>query len=245
MSSHDHLMLDSLDLGPIRPQKEKKNRKDRPWFKKTRLFLKVVIFPFKWLLVFSLPFLLLVRGSVWAYQGLQWGTWTSLSAGVFATLLLFLMYASWVWKRITGKRNVPKLLARGLIVLVVGYTGYGLLYLSAANAKTPEVKAYFTALHPMLRLSASTFLLFDREAVVTDTQRTAEDYLKMGLPVNETSLHFKLDDRYVHALDLRTQGRPEWKNKLTARYFSFMGFRTLRHVGTADHLHISLPLPTG
>ena len=45
MSSHDHLMLDSLDLGPIRPQKEKKDRKDRPWFKKTRLFLKVVIFP--------------------------------------------------------------------------------------------------------------------------------------------------------------------------------------------------------
>jgi hypothetical protein len=241
-------VLDSLNLGPIKPQKEPKERKRREekkhrWFGKTRLLLRIVIFPFKWMLVFTLPFLLLVRGSVWAYQGLHWGTWTSLAAGVFATLLLFLMYASWVWKRITGKRNVPKLLARGLIVLVVGYTGYTLLYLSAANAKTPEVKAYFTSLHPMLRLSASTFLLFDREAVVTDTQRTAEDYLKMGLPVNETSLHFKLDDRYVHALDLRTQGRPEWKNALTARYFASMGFRTLRHVGTADHLHISLPIP--
>jgi hypothetical protein len=206
---------------------------------------KIVIFPFKWLFVFALPFLLLVRGSVWAYQDLQWGTWASLSAGVFATLLLFLTYASWVWKRLTGKKNVPKLLVRGLIVLVVGYTGYGLLYLSAANAKTPEVKEYFTSLHPLLRLSASTLLLFDKEAVVTDTQRTAEDYLKMGLPVNETSLHFKLNDRFVHALDLRTTGRPEWKNRLTARYFSFMGLRTLRHIGTADHLHISLPVPAG
>lgn len=236
MSGEDHLVLD-LDLGTIKP------RKKRVWLKKTRIALKVALFPLKWLLVFALPFLILVRGSVWAYQEPQWGTWLSLSAGVFATLLLFLMYASWVWKRVTGKRNVPKLLARGLVVVVVGYTGYGLLYLSSANAKTPEIKEYFTSLHPMLRLGASTFLLFDRAAVVTDTQRTAEDYLKMGLPVNETSLHFRLEDRFVHALDLRTQGRAEWKNTITERYFALMGFRTLRHVGTADHLHISLPIP--
>jgi len=240
MSSHDRLVLDTLDLGPIKPKKAKR---ERTWFRKTRVFLRVVIFPLKWSLVFALPFLILVRGSIWAYRDLGWGTWLSLSAGVVATLLLFLMYASWVWKRVTGKGNVPKLLARGLTVLVVGYTGYGLLYLSSANAKTPEVKEYFTSLHPMLRLGASTFLLFDREAVVTDTKRTSEDYLKMGLPVNETSLHFKLSDRFVHALDLRTQGRPEWKNFVTARYFALMGFRTLRHVGTADHLHISLPIP--
>jgi len=25
-------------------------------------------------------------------------------------------------------------------------------------------------------------------------------------------------------------------------YFHLMGFRTLRHVGTADHLHVELPL---
>jgi hypothetical protein len=25
-------------------------------------------------------------------------------------------------------------------------------------------------------------------------------------------------------------------------YFQFMGFRSLHHVGTADHLHISLPI---
>lgn len=58
----------------------------------------------------------------------------------------------------------------------------------------------------------------------------------------ETSLHFKLEDKYVHAMDLRTVGRPEWKNRITDGYFRLMGFRTLRHVGTADHVHVSLPL---
>lgn len=243
MSGHDHLNLDSLSLGQPKPRNEGKDGGDGVWPRRASLVLKIVIVSCKWFLVVALPFLILVRGSVWAYQDLQWGTWTSLGAGVFATFLLFLIYASWVWKRLTGKRKVPRLIARGLMVLVVGYTGYGLLYLSAANAKTPEVKEYFTSLHPMLRLAASTFLLFDREAVVTDTRRTAADYLKMGLPVNETSLHFRLGDRFVHALDFRTQGRPEWKNAFTARYFALMGFRTLRHVGTADHLHISLPIP--
>ena len=103
--------------------------------------------------------------------------------------------------------------------------------------------SYPESLHPMLRLAASTFLLFDRQAVITDTQRTVGDYLAMGLPVNESSLHFKLEDRWVHALDLRTVGRSEWRNRVTAGYFRLMGFRTLRHVGTADHLHVSLPIP--
>jgi hypothetical protein len=93
-----------------------------------------------------------------------------------------------------------------------------------------------------MRMGASTYLLFDRDAVVTDLERTAEDYLRMGLPVNETSLHFKLEDRYVHAMDLRTIGRSAWRNRLTEMYFQFMGFRSLHHVGTADHLHVSLPI---
>ena len=93
-----------------------------------------------------------------------------------------------------------------------------------------------------MRLGASTYFIFDRDAVVTDLERTAEDYLAMGLPINETSLHFKLEDRYVHAMDLRTIGRSPRRNALTVAYFRIMGFRSLHHVGTADHLHVSLPL---
>ena len=153
-----------------------------------------------------------------------------------------MVYASLLWKKMTGKHRVPRVARRLLFAVVGGYSVYGLLYLSAANAKTPELREYYTSLHPLMRIGASTLLLFDREAVVTDLERTAEDYLKMGLPVNETSLHFKLEDRFVHALDLRTIGRTERRNQLTAGYFQLMGFRTLRHVGTADHLHVSLPL---
>jgi hypothetical protein len=67
----------------------------------------------------------------------------------------------------------------------------------------------------------------------------------MGLPPYERSLHLRQDDGYAHAVDLRTAGRSEWRNFLMRSYYRLMGFRTLRHVGTADHLHVSLPLPTG
>ncbi len=225
-----------LDLGAIHP------RKKRLWVKAVRLGIRTGWFSLKVIIALALPFFLLVRGSVYAYQDLGWGTWASLASGVFATALLFLAYASTLWKKMTGKRRVPRLARRFLFAVVGGYSVYGLLYLSAANAKTPELREYYTSLHPLIRIGASTFLLFDREAVVTDLGRTAEDYLKMGLPVNETSLHFKLEDRFVHALDLRTVGRTERRNQVTAGYFQLMGFRTLRHVGTADHLHVSLPM---
>jgi hypothetical protein len=226
-----------LELGQIR------RKPPRTWLKLLRVSLKVSFFTLKVVLVLALPFVLLVRGSVYSYQEMGLHTWTALGAGVAMTVLLFLIYASWLWKRMTGKRKLPRLAGRVLMVAVGGYAAYGLLFLSAANVKTPELREYYTSLHPLLRLGSSTFLLFDREAVITDMQRTPEDYLKMGLPVSETSLHFKLEDKYVHAMDLRTLGRPEWRNYITDRYFRLMGFGTLRHVGTADHLHVSLPLP--
>ncbi len=67
--------------------------------------------------------------------------------------------------------------------------------------------------------------------------------VRAGLPANESSLHFRQDDGFVHALDLRTVNRPEWRNLAAELAFRAMGFRTLRHVGTADHLHVSLRSP--
>ena len=176
----------NLDLGRVRP------RKKRLWVKALGLGTRAGWFSLKVTVALALPFFLLVRGSVYAYQDLGWGTWSSLASGVFATALLFLIYASMLWKRMTGKRRVPRLASRLLFAVVGGYLVYGLLYLSAANAKTPELSEYYTSLHPLMRIGASTFLLFDREAVVTDLGRTVEDYLEMGLPVNETSLHTSL-----------------------------------------------------
>jgi hypothetical protein len=83
--------------------------------------------------------------------------------------------------------------------------------------------------------------LIDENLVITDASRVPEDYKKMGLPTNKSSLHYKQKDGYAYALDLRTNGRYEIRNFLIKSYFYFMGFNTLRHVGTDDHLHISLP----
>ena len=84
--------------------------------------------------------------------------------------------------------------------------------------------------------------LTDADAVITDAARTPQFYARAGLPSNESSLHLRQDDGFVHALDLRTINRPEWRNLLAELAFRAMGFHTLRHVGTADHLHVSLRL---
>ena len=195
-----------------------------------------------WFATLSLSFFVLVRGSMFAYQSMGWGTWSSMGLGMFGTLLVFSAYLGWVWTRITGEGRIWQLAPRALIVVVAGYSMYGILYRSAGNPSNPELRDYYTSLHPLMRLGASAYFLFDRNGVVTDLDRTAEDYLGMGLPMNETSLHFKLGDRYIHAMDLRTVGRSDSRNRLTAAYFQFMGFRSLHHVNAADHLHVSLPV---
>ncbi len=196
----------------------------------------------KWIAALSLPFFVLVRGSMYAYQSMGWGTWSSIGLGMFGTVLVFSAYAAWRWRHITGEGRWPRIVQPVLIAVVAGYSMYGLLYRSSGNAKDPDLGDYYMSLHPLMRLGASTYFLFDRNAVVTDLERTAEDYLAMGLPIHEASLHFKLEDRYVHAIDLRTVGRSARRNALTVAYFRIMGFRSLYHVGSADHLHVSLPV---
>ena len=90
------------------------------------------------------------------------------------------------------------------------------------------------------RLGVSTVIFLDRDLVVTDADRQPEDYKRMGLKANKRSLHYKQSNGYSHALDIRTNGRGELRNTLLRGYFTLMGFNTLRHGGTGDHLHISL-----
>ena len=197
----------------------------------------------KWMVALFLPFFVLIRASMYAYQSMGWGTWPSIGLGVFGTMLVFFAYATWLWKRSTDETRLPRVARRVGIAVLAGYGLYGLLYLSTGNAKSAELTDYYASLHPIMRIGASTFLLFDGDAVVTDLSRTAEDYLQMGLPAREASLHFKLGDRYVRALDLQTAGRSPMRNHFTAAYLRLMGFRSLHQVGSVDHLHLSLPIP--
>lgn len=188
-----------------------------------------------------LPFLLLLRGSVHAYGAWGLGPWPSVVTGLaFAASTLGLI--TWGGLALLGfPRGFRHVLSRGAIALTLVFVVHGLLHVGVRNVKGDSVRAEYRALHPLLRLGSTILVLVDRNAVVTDAARDREDYRAMGLPAAETSLHYPQDDGYVHALDLRTLGRPEWRNVLVETGYRLMGFRTLRHRGTADHLHVSLP----
>ena len=110
------------------------------------------------------------------------------------------------------------------------------------SRKRPCANPFSPSLHPLLRVALSTLILADRDLVVTDLARGPKDYAAMGLSPNDGSLHYVQRDGYTHAADLRTAGRSELKNVLVRVYFWSMGFATLRHVGSGDHLHVELPL---
>jgi hypothetical protein len=150
-------------------------------------------------------------------------------------LYLFLLF-----RRVQNKQLLLKssLIAAG--GLTMAFCLFALFTLSASNAKTEEVRSLYRTMHPVLRVAVSTLTLADGDLVVTDIRRTEEDYERMGLPVFENSLHFEQENGYVHAVDLRTIGQSEFRNLMLEYSFRLLGFRTLRHTGTADHLHVEI-----
>ncbi len=191
----------------------------------------------------ALPFYVLVGGAVLLYRNAGFSTWPALLSGVVLTAALLTLYASRLARRVVGRRRVARFVARIALAVVGAYCLYGLVYLSSMNVKQEALRDHYRSLHPLLRIATSTFILLDRDLVITDLKRRPEDYARMGLPVYERSLHIIQPDGYAHAVDLRTLGHGQWRNLAMEVYFRLMGFRVLRHVGTADHLHVSLPVP--
>ncbi|WP_138430905.1 hypothetical protein [Fodinibius saliphilus] len=191
---------------------------------------------------FVAPFFLLIRTSVYLYSRYHFDGWLALGGGLLATILLLLCYALFLKIRFSSGWRLNRYVQGAIALLVAAYTLYGLLYFSELNAKTEQVSSYYRSLHPIMRVALSTATLADSDILVTDIQRRPEDYIKMGLPQRKHSLHFVQQDGYVHAVDLRTKGRSEWKNWLLATTLEGLGLESIRHVGTADHLHLYLPL---
>jgi len=188
-----------------------------------------------------LPFFLLIKTSIFlnTEQGLN--GWVSLLGGMGATISILLVYVVMLFRKVKNKKLLLRFSLGGIGALVGGFCLYGLLYLSSVNAKSDSVKEVYRSLHPILRVAVATTTLAEGNLVITDIKRSMEDYAKIGLPINQSSLHFPQPDGYVHAIDLRTKGHSEVRNFLLSNSLRLMGFKTLRHVGTADHLHISLP----
>ncbi len=193
--------------------------------------------------ILLLPFVVLVRSSVFLYARRGTPTWLALAGGALLALLVVTVYAAWLSHRLSGRARVGVMAKWVAGPLVVAYCGYALLYLSALHAKSPVVQAEYRGVHPLLRIAVATLTLADRGLVITDLERVPADYPAMGLPVYDGSLHYVQADGWAHAMDLRTNGRGMIANGLRQLYFAAMGFGTLRHVGTADHLHVELALP--
>ena len=195
----------------------------------------------KLLLLALLPFVVLVRASVFFYSDRGYPSWLALAAGLCCALIVLTAYGAWLSQRLTGRARVLVVARRVALPLALAYVGYALVYVSSVNAKSASVRAYYSSLHPLLRVALSTWILVDNDIVITDLARRPGDYGTMRLPVNAGSLHYAQRDGYVHAADLRTAGRGVVKNRLVQLYFWGMGFDTRRHGGTADHLHVELP----
>jgi len=218
-------------------QRKREKVTPRPWRQLGAALLQGLL---RLVAIVALPFIVLVRGAVFFYEYGNVPTWLAVFVAALLTIGLITLYASWLLHTIKKRRRPVLFLAKWVALpLVVTYCAFSLFYLSRVNAK-PDVRAYYRTVHPLLRLALSTWILVDDRLVVTDMRRAREDYARMGLPVNETSLHYRQADGWVHAVDLRTANRGWVRNRLVQLYFWGMGFNTLRHVGTADHLHVDL-----
>ena len=198
---------------------------------------------FKILVFLTLPFIFLIRGAVFLHDHYLASPWFAILGGALVTVFLLVIYMTVIYGHLTGSAGNGTSFKRRAIfafIIVIGYALYGLLFISNNNAKHTEVQREFTSLHPILRLSISTILFLDKELIITDAQRKPEDYKRMGLKSKKRSLHYRQSDGYAHAVDIRTNGRSAVRNFLLRIYFGGMGLNTLRHVGTDDHLHISL-----
>jgi hypothetical protein len=221
--------LDALTAGAER----RRHRLGRRWIRRAALAGALLV----------LPFVALLRGAAALYGNAGVPAWLAITGGATLALACVTLIGALASRAMTGRARVRFVAVWLAFPLVASYVGHSLLFLAAVNAKSGDVRAHYTSLHPLLRLSVRTLILLDDGVVLTDLARGPGDFERMGLPRPEWSLHYPQDDGWVHALDLRTIGRSTHCNWLTSLYFRALGFRVLRHVGTADHLHVSLPLP--
>ena len=190
----------------------------------------------------ALPFIVYVRSSVGLYSSGGLSPWLSVFGAAAVTVALVSAYAAWLSRRFKGRARAKSIMQWVALPTAGAWCLYSLMYLSSGNAKSEDVRRYYRSLHPVLRVAVATAILGDGNMVITDMRRVAGDYTRMGLPINDRTKHYEQRNGWVHAVDLRTKGRGEVRNLAVQFYFTLMGFQTLRHVGTADHLHVQLPV---
>src|SRR5205807_1533658 len=112
--------------------------------------------------IIALPFVLLVRASVYYYEHVGLDPWTALLAGAVLALLVVTGYAAWLSRRLTGRMRFITMLKWVALPLVAGWCLDALLFVGGGNVKNDAVRSYYTAVHPILRVALSTVILVDR-----------------------------------------------------------------------------------
>lgn len=189
-----------------------------------------------------LPIPIFLRTSVFFYQNRHFGDWSSIFMGFIVALTVWSVFGWLVLRKLDKLKHIVQVLRKIAVFVFVFQIALGSMYISGAHLKNESLKASYREVHPILRMSIVVSAMISPDLVMTDLARSKEDYRRMGLPQKEFSLHFLQPSGYVHAVDIRTQGKSEIRNKLLQFGFWMCGFSTKRHVGTADHLHISLPI---
>lgn len=208
------------------------------------MFFSLIYNLVKVILIIAMPFFILIRTAVYLHFQQGVNTKVAILASAISTTVLLMIYFSVIYGKFTKKKTKIKYLRRRFAItffLVGVFVLHGIMFVSPDNTKSTAVGKEFNSLQPILRLGCSTLFLLDRDAIITDASRTPEDYRKMGLKTLKNSLHYKQEDGYAYAIDLRVKNRMELRNKALKAYFYLLGFKTLRHGGTGDHLHVSMP----
>ncbi len=197
-------------------------------------------------MVIIFPFILFLRAATYLHEEYNLIPSLSIFGAIIILSFLLLIYISVLHKLLFNGSSSFGLIKHKLIfvlLVVVGFSIHLLFFISNSNLKSQDLKSEYLELHPILRLATGILVRLDKKLVITDAARKPSDYATMGLSTNQRSLHFPQKDNYVYAMDLRTKNRSEIQIFLIRSYFKSLGFDVLRHVGTADHLHVSLYCP--
>jgi hypothetical protein len=187
-------------------------------------------------------FVVSVRVQLAILQRYPTADWLALAAGlVTAGLVLFVTVA--VACRLRSPRRAM-VLVTALPILLLTAGCLSVTHFPRSGFKSDELRGEWNRLHPTLRVALWIARLGVGELVLTDVSRMPADYGSMGLPQPKSSRHFFSPwDGYAHAVDLRTRDAGDLRNWARHGVFLALGLRAVRHDGTADHFHVSLPLP--